>query len=147
VKYPEPAPGLVIRYAFLWGSDHERGIYEAAKDRPCAIVLATKVRDAGLFQAVVVPITHSEPTRSDPTASVEIPREICKRLGLDDERHWVRITELNRFIWPGYDLRERPEQPGRIDYGLLPEPFFEKIRSAIVERNKIQKLRFTPRDK
>jgi hypothetical protein len=98
VKYPEPMPGLVIRYAFLWGSDQERGIYEAAKDRPCAIVLATRVGDAGLFQTVVVPITHSEPVGSDPTASVEIPRAICKRLGLDDQRHWVRITELNRFI-------------------------------------------------
>ncbi|MFT4183475.1 MAG: hypothetical protein QM636_16325 [Rhizobium sp.] len=145
MKYPEPAPGLVIRYAFLWSSEHERGIYEAAKDRPCAIVLAAKIGDTGYFQTVVVPITHSDPDPSDPAASIEIPQKICTQLGLDKERHWVRITELNRFIWPGYDLRERPDQPERIDYGFLPEAFFEKIRAAIVERNKVRKLRFTPR--
>ncbi|MEF0940739.1 hypothetical protein [Rhizobium sp. BR 362] len=146
MKYPDPAPGLVIRYAFLWSSEHEQAIYEAAKDRPCAIVLAAKIKDSFLVQTVVVPITHSKPADGDPTASLEIPREICKKLGLDGERHWVRLTELNRFVWPGYDLRERPDASGRVDYGFLPEAFFEQIRSAIVARSKMLRLRFTPRD-
>jgi hypothetical protein len=146
VKYPDPAPGLVIRYAFLWSGEHEQALYEAAKDRPCAIVLAAKIGDTSLVQTVVVPITHSKPVDGDATASIEIPGQICKQLGLDGDKHWVRLTELNRFVWPGYDLRERPDASGRIDYGFLPEAFFEQIKLAIVARSKMQKLRFTPRD-
>ena len=36
---PEPVPGLVIRYSYLWADEHERGQEEGVKDRPCAIVL------------------------------------------------------------------------------------------------------------
>ncbi|AYG60466.1 hypothetical protein CCGE525_17850 [Rhizobium jaguaris] len=55
-----------------------------------------------------------------------------------------RLTELNRVVWPGYDLHERPDASGRIDYGFLAEAF--SSRSAIVARSKMQELRFTPKD-
>ncbi len=38
--------------------------------------------------------------------------------GLDDERSWIITTEINRFIWPGPDLRSVPG--GGVAYGLLP---------------------------
>ena len=28
-----------------------------------------------------------------------------RRLGLDDARSWIMVTEGNRFAWPGPDLR------------------------------------------
>jgi hypothetical protein len=35
---------MVIRYAYLWRAEHERGIEEGAKDRPCAVPLARMTR-------------------------------------------------------------------------------------------------------
>jgi hypothetical protein len=57
----------------------------------------------GTIRVVVAPITHTPP--ADPDASIEIPAQVKARLGLDGERSWVRIDEVNRFVWPGYDLR------------------------------------------
>jgi len=75
----------------------------------------------------VLPITHTPPKNS--ADAVEIPSVTKKRLGLDDERSWVVLTESNRFIWPGPDLR--PVQVGRnrsIAYGLLPAALFNQIQ-------------------
>jgi len=57
----------------------------------------------GDIQTIVAPITHRGP--DDPAASIEIPTATCKSLGLDSGRHWLRLDELNRFAWSGYDLR------------------------------------------
>lgn len=146
MKFPKPVPGLVIRYSFLWKEDYDEGKYEASKDRPCAIVLAATVKDAAAIQVVVVPVTHSQPDADDNSASLEMPSGVAKALGLDNERHWVRLTQLNRFIWPGYDLRPRPDDPSRVDYGLIPEEFFNEIRAGILAEDKRKKLFFTPRD-
>lgn len=146
MKFPAPAPGLVVRYAFLWKEDHDQGRYEAAKDRPCAIILAANVRETADIQVVVVPITHSAPAADERATSLEMPQAVARTLGLDAGRHWVRVTQLNRFIWPGYDLRPRPDVPERVDYGFIPEAFFERIRSAILAENKRTKISFIPRD-
>lgn len=102
MAYPEPVAGLVIRYAYLWRDEHLTGQEEAAKDRPCAIILALKRTDDG-HQVFVLPITHAAP--SDPNDALEIPAETERRLGLDDEQSWIVLTEANEFIWPGPDLR------------------------------------------
>lgn len=146
MKFPLPAPGLVIRYAFLWKEDYDRGRYEASKERPCAIVLAATPKDRGDTQVVVAPITHSAPDPNNISASLEMPAAVARALGLDGGRHWVRLTQLNRFIWPGYDLRPRTDDPARIDYGFIPEDFFDKIKAAIIAENRKRKLSFTQRD-
>jgi hypothetical protein len=38
---PEPVPGLVIRYSYLWAEEYGRGQEEGVKDRPCAVILVT----------------------------------------------------------------------------------------------------------
>jgi hypothetical protein len=43
---PEPAPGLVICYSYLWHDERRRGVDEGRKDRPCAIVVA-RIDEAG----------------------------------------------------------------------------------------------------
>jgi hypothetical protein len=146
VIFPKPAPGLVIRYSFLWKEDYDSGRYEASKDRPCAIVMAARVKETDDVQVVVVPITHAEPLPHEVQTSIEVPPKIAKAIGLDTGRHWVRISQLNRFIWPGYDLRPRPDAPERIDYVFIPEAFFNQIKAAILAENSRQKLSFTPRD-
>ena len=49
---------------------------------------------------------------------MEIPLQTKKRLRLDDEKSWIITTEVNRFIWPGPDIRPVPGGGGA--YGLLP---------------------------
>ena len=116
---PEPKPGLVIRYAFLWGREAKQG-QEEGKERPCAVVLTTK-REGDQTRVLVAPITHTAPAKGTP--SVEIPLLTKQRLGLDYERSWIITNELNQFTWPGQDIRPIPGRPAspelRFSYGML----------------------------
>jgi hypothetical protein len=134
MSLPIPRPGLVIRYSFLWSNEKAKGIAEGSKDRPCAIVVATKRTEDGDIDTIVAPITHQPP--EDPAASIEISARICKRLGLDGGRHWLRLDELNRFAWPGFDLRPIPGSPDRYEYGMLPPGLFQQLREGILTRQK-----------
>lgn len=40
VSFPDPHPGLVIRYAYLWKREYDEGREDGSKDRPCSIVLS-----------------------------------------------------------------------------------------------------------
>ena len=120
---PIPERGLVISYAYLWHSEHERGREEGVKDRPCVIILAVEESD-GDCMVTVAPVTHSAP--SMPEAGVEIPLMTKRRLGLDDARSWVVVSEGNRFVWPGPDLR--PIAAERFDHGFLPPGLFQQIQ-------------------
>ena len=63
MTFPTPKPGLVIRYSFLWSHERDAGADEAAKDRPCAIVVASR-RDAdGGVTVIVVPVTQNNCNR------------------------------------------------------------------------------------
>lgn len=129
---PSPVPGLVIRHAFLWSHEVARGQREAAKSRPCAIVVAAAEVESGAICVTVAPITHSPP--DDETACVELPAKIARDLGLDDDRQWLRFDELNYFDWPGFDLSPVPGARGKYDYGMLPRRFFERVRAKILNR-------------
>jgi len=37
---PEPEPGLVISYSYLWHYERAAGVEEGRKDRPCVILVA-----------------------------------------------------------------------------------------------------------
>ena len=143
MSFPIPKPGLVIRYSFLW-SNEAKTATEGIKDRPCAIVVAVRRDPNGEIDTVVAPITHRAP--EDPTASIEIPATTCKSLGLDSGRHWLRLDELNRFAWPGFDLRPIPAKPGRYDYGMLPPKLFRQLRDGILKRQKARAGRVISRD-
>jgi hypothetical protein len=144
VTLPPPRPGAVIRYAFLWSDAARRGATEAAKDRPCAIVLAVRRTPEADLRVVVAPVTHSPPRADD--GSIEIPPEICAALGLDGGRHWLRVDEVNVFAWPGFDLRPLPGRPGVFEYGMLPRELYERLRAAILARQAAHRLTATGRD-
>jgi len=134
----QPVPALVIRYSFLWSQEARRGAEEGSKDRPCAVLLSTTTK-VGAPVVMVLPVTHTPP--SDPRHAVEIPAATKARLGLDDARSWIVITEVNRFQWPGPDLRPIPgDSDGRTAYGLLPASLFDEVRTkwlAAFDANKI----------
>jgi hypothetical protein len=70
---------------------------------------------------------------------------VCRSLGLDGDRHWIRVDELNSFGWPGFDIRPEP-RTGRVDYGMIPRALYEQVRRRILERNEFKKVRRVPRD-
>ena len=143
MKLPIPRIGLVIRYAFLWSHEKDAGAFESAKDRPCAIVVASRPEGATDTTVFVVPVTHRQPTTTD--GWVELPPRTARALGLDGERHWVIVTELNRFIWPGYDLRPIP-QSGAYEYGILPKDVFTSIQTALNAQITKRRTRAMKRD-
>ena len=100
MSLPEPEAGLVIRYSYLWKSEHDQGREEGIKDRPCAIVLAAADGGNGT-KVTVLPVTHTPP--ADVRFAVEIPAITKRRLGLDDRRSWIVVSEGNQFTWPGPD--------------------------------------------
>ncbi len=121
---PKPEPGLVLSYGYLWKWQDEMGDDTGEKARPCVIVLATENND-GDTAVLVVPVTSRQP-RPD-RGSVEIPARVQAYLGLDGERCWVIIDEVNKFIWPGPDLSQISGQPGKFHYGFIPPKLYKKI--------------------
>jgi hypothetical protein len=143
VPLPEPLPGLVISYSYLWAEERRRGREEGLKNRPCAVIVVTQDED-GEQVVTVLPISHAP--QGDPTLAVEIPAAVKRRLKLDDARSWIVLSEANRFIWPGPDLR--PVQAGdarSVAYGLLPFALFEEIRTKLIAAIRAKRVRVVPR--
>lgn len=139
MSLPEPKAGLVIRYSYLWHDEHEKGREEGLKDRPCAVILSSK-QALDKWVVTVVPITHRQPTTD--IDAVEIPLITKKRLGLDTDQSWALISEVNRFVWPGPDLRPADlGKPGKYDFGYLPPRLFTEIKNALLERAQKRKLK------
>lgn len=138
MSWPEPRPGLVIRFSYLWKREAEVGREDGVKDRPCAIVLAVEDQP-GRKRVIVLPITHSAPALLD--EGVELPRETKRRLGLDSERSWVIMSEAKEFAWPGSDLRFLPGQgPESAAYGYLPPLVFRAVRERFLTRVRANRL-------
>jgi glyoxylase-like metal-dependent hydrolase (beta-lactamase superfamily II) len=131
VALPEPVPGLIIRYSYLWYREHLEGRDEGQKDRPCAIIAAIRADENGDTRVLVLPITHSPPDHA--SLAVEIPAKVKAWLGLDDTRSWVVLSEWNEFIWPGPDLRRLPDaSDSSVAYGMIPPGLFSAIRERFL---------------
>lgn len=139
---PDPVPGLVIGYAYLWRHEALRGLEDGRKDRPCVIVLAIETVE-GRTVVTVAPITHTPPEQ--PELAIEIPPATKARLGLDAGRSWIVAADLNRFIWPGVDLR--PVRRGSRDYayGLLPPGLYRAVRDRVLELARLGRSGLTRR--
>jgi hypothetical protein len=129
---PEPVPGLIIRYSYLWYREHLEGREEGLKDRPCAIIAAIRKTESGDIRVLMLPVTHTAPDQI--SLAVEIPTRVKERLHLNDARSWVILSEWNEFIWPGPDLRRLPnEGDNSVAYGMLPPTLFATIRDRFIE--------------
>ena len=134
----EPRSGLVVRYAYLWRHEAARGREEAGKDRPCVVVLAVLARGDDLI-VTVAPITHRPPRAA--SRAVELPVATRRRLGLDAARPWIVTDDLNRFVWPGPDLRPIPGRPASFAYGLIPAALYEQVRLAVLDHAREGRVR------
>jgi len=125
----------------LWSHEADAGKEEGLKDRPVVVVVAVE-NVSGKTQILVAPVTHSEPR--SPQSGIEIPINVKRDLGLDNDRSWIILTELNRFIWPGPDIRivDGGDDPF---HGAIPDHLFIQTRNAIVARASANLLRMTKR--
>ena len=129
MSLPEPTPGLVIRYSYLWLSEADSGREEGVKDRPCAIVVVVQDR-GGRKRVLALPITHSPPRDG---FALELPPDTKRRLGLDDEPSWIVLSEWNDFLWPGPDLRPLVGKgPESVALGMLPPRLFALVQSRFL---------------
>jgi len=140
---PEPAVGMVVCYAYLWAREHKQGEVDGAKNRPCAI-LAVKNEEDGSKTVYVAPITHTPPFY--PQDSILLPQETKRRLGLDTENSWMMCSEVNKFKWPGIDLRPI-HRNGQRTYtsGSLPAEISRQAQAKMQEINRHQHLKVVPR--
>ena len=136
-----PAIGHVISHGFLWKREAEQGREEGWKDRPCVIVRVQEL-EGNERRVFVAPITHTAPAEKE--RAVEIPAATKRRLGLDDERSWLVTTELNHFLWPGYDVRPTPD--GRERYGTLSGSTLRSTLEQIATNIRDRTLRMVDRD-
>ena len=138
--WPIPEPADVISYAYLWAREQDAGIEEGLKDRPVVVVVARIVTDART-ELLVAPITHSEPV---PGEGVRVPPPIKRSLGLDAEPSWIVTTEMNRFVWPGPDVRAVKSEDTPL-HGAIPADLYELARTEIVRNARRDKVRMPKR--
>lgn len=106
------------------------------------MVVLVLLRDGKRPIVRVLPITHKPP--KNPDEAMELPSPTKKRLGLDDERSWVVLTEANDFIWPGPDLRPQISgDPASVAVGFLPPKFMHALRTRLVDLYKQKKAKAT----
>jgi hypothetical protein len=138
---PTPEPGLVVHFNYLWAREHGEGREEARYARPCAVILSYRRAADGSLIVLLAPITHSQPRDGD--AAIEIPLKVKQHLGLDGERSWIVVDEVNETGWPGYDLQ--PNAKGEYAYGFLPPKLYNAVKDKIVEALQARSLKRAPR--
>ena len=119
---PEPRPGLVICYDYLWTREAAVGRIQG-KERPACVVAAT---DSGIS------IKHTRPNKD--TVGIEIPAKVRAALGLDDTKSWVIVSEHNVDEWPNAGLAPIPGRPQDFAYGFIPPGLFAQMKAKFRER-------------
>lgn len=126
---PDPKPGLVVRYDYLWSREASAG-RDQGKDRPTCLVAASDSLTRPRY-VVLLPITHSPPDAG--TVGIEIPAKVKQMIGLDDAPSWVIVSEYNVDEWPNAGLTPIPGQPGIFSYGFIPPGLFAQIKAKFLE--------------
>lgn len=132
---PDPKPGLVIRYDYVWAPEAAAG-RTSGKDRPACLVAASDSVARPRF-VVLLPITHTAPVL--PTVGIEIPSKVKQFLGLDAAPSWVIISDHNVDEWPNGGLSPVPDSTDVFSYGFLPPALFAQIKAEFLELVKRQK--------
>jgi len=128
MRLPRPEPGLVFRYDYLW-LDETISARTSGKERPACLV-ATLDDEADPQLVVILPITHSRPKGE--TVGIEVPRAAGEKLGLDDARSWIIVSEANVDFWPNAGLAPIPGRRDAYAYGYLPPALFENVKSRFL---------------
>ena len=132
---PDPEPGLVIRYDYLWTHEAAAG-HDQGKTRPACLVAGTDPAVLPRY-VVLLPITHTPPAGD--TVGIEIPARVRQAIGLDDMPSWVIVSEHNIDEWPNGGLSPLPGQPDVFGYGFIPPGLFAQIKARFLELARAKK--------
>lgn len=114
----EPRNGDVLRYAYLWRREHEKGEDAGRKLRPACVTLL--LSDSGNTRLLLFPMT-SQPPGSD-RAALEIPQAELTRIRLKGPC-WLILDECNLNIWESSFYLADRRTLGRFSY-----PFFDRYQ-------------------
>lgn len=128
MSLPEPKPGLIVRYDFLWSHEAGRG-QDQGKDRPACLVAATDNAIRPRY-VVLLPITHTPP--SGDTVGIEIPLKVKLALGLDELPSWIILSEHTIDEWPNSGLSTIPGNRGAFAYGFIPPGLFATVKTEFL---------------
>lgn len=126
---PEPKPGLVVRYDYLWTHEAAAG-RDQGRDRPACIVAATDSLTRPRH-VVLLPITRTPP--SGDTVGIATPARVQQAIGLDEAPSWVIVSEHNVDEWPNAGLSPVPGKAGVFAYGFIPPGLFKRIKAGFLE--------------
>lgn len=135
MSIPDPKPGLVVRYDYLWSREAAAG-RDHGKERPTYIVAATDDFASPRY-VVLLPITHSSPPGA--SVGIEIPLNVKRKIGLDDEPSWIIISEYNVKEWPNGGLSTIPGRNGVFAYGFIPPGLFATVKAQFLDLAKANK--------
>jgi hypothetical protein len=129
VAFPEPKPGLVVRYDDLRTHEAATG-RDQGKHRPACFVAASDSQTRPRF-VVLLPITPTPPDGD--TIGIEIPAKVKPAIGLDDARSWVIVSEHDIDEWASAGLSTIPGKPGVFGDGFIPPGLFAQIKAGFLE--------------
>ncbi|MDI7774135.1 type II toxin-antitoxin system PemK/MazF family toxin [Asticcacaulis sp. EMRT-3] len=122
----------MLNYAYLWAHEAALGQEDGVKDRPAVVVLSVESQN-GETVISVCPVTSQTP--EDMRTAVQMPPQVKNHLGLTDRpASYIVTTEINRFVWPGPDIRPF-ERNGRMDifHGQIPAKLFDIVRNSLID--------------
>lgn len=92
------------------------------------VVVVARLVTEGRTELMVAPVTHAEPTGGK---GVPIPPSVKRHfLKQGNEPSWIVTREVNRFVWPGPDVRTAKGADAPL-YGAIPARLFEQLRQEI----------------
>jgi hypothetical protein len=86
---------------------------------------------------VLVPITHSPP--SGASVGIEIPLNVKRKIGLNDEPSWIIISKYSVEEWPNGGLSTIPGRNGVFAYGFIPPGLFATVKAQFLDLAKANK--------
>src|SRR5258708_11373746 len=111
---PDPRPGLIFRYGYVWVRDFKKNPEFVGEDRPACIVMKVSEDQEDSLQAIggsviepgdviILPITTSPPRPGDTVIELSPDeKRICR---VDPARRsWLVVSEFNADIWPNADM-------------------------------------------
>ena len=113
------------------GQDQIRVVVGEPGDWRIARAAVRREQSVGLDPDILEVDVLADPRIED--VGSEIPSATKRRLGLDDQRSWVILTEANLFTWPEPDLRPtRRGEAASVLYGKMPANLLLMIRDAFI---------------
>jgi hypothetical protein len=146
---PDPIPGLIFRYGYLWLQEFKQKRVDPSKDRPACIVMqvadkvdpSLKTVDATAIapgDVIILPITTQPPRPGD--VSIELTADEKRLCRLDPEApSWLIVSEFNADVWPNADLSLIPGI-NQFAYGIAPHGLMRRIGQKFADARRTRSV-------